>query len=124
MARHKRNTRRANSLGVILDFVDVVDKTFERLTGKPVAAWLKEFQQQPRELPGREKAAPSQSTMPLAGAYATLGLPQTASFEEVRKRYRDLARLFHPDAPGGYEEAMKLLNRAYERIRGPRGGSH
>ncbi|GAI36311.1 unnamed protein product [marine sediment metagenome] len=43
MARRKRNTRQVSSLGVILDFVDVVDKTFERLTGKPIASWLKEF---------------------------------------------------------------------------------
>ena len=123
MARGKRNTRQANSLGVILDFVDVVDKTFERLTGKPVAAWLKEFQQQPRELPGGEQAAGQQPAMPLVDAYAIFGLKPNSPLDEVEKRYRALANLYHPDRPGGYEEAMKLLNRAYKRIRGHRSGS-
>ena len=124
MARGKRNTRQANSLGVILDFVDVVDKTFERLTGKPVAAWLKEFQQQPRELTGGEQAAGQQPAMPLVDAYAILGLKPNSPLDEVKRRYRVLANLYHPDRPGGYDEAMKLLNRAYEQIQRHRGGSH
>ncbi|MBA7678708.1 Chaperone protein DnaJ [subsurface metagenome] len=117
MAQRKRKTRSTNSLGVILDFVDVVDTTFERLTGKNIASWLKEFQQQPRELPPGEKTAPGQPNMPLADAYAVLGLPQTATLEEVKRNYKRLAVVFHPDK-GGYDEAMKLLNRAYERIKG------
>ncbi len=116
MARRKRNTRQVSSLGVILDFVDVVDKTFERLTGKPIASWLKEFQERAAELPEGEQRAPIEPAMPLADAYAILGLKPNSPFDEVEKRYRVLANLFHPDRPGGYEEAMKLLNRAYERI--------
>ncbi|MBA7486169.1 hypothetical protein ES707_21722 [subsurface metagenome] len=123
MARHKRNTRGASNLGIILDFVDVVDQTFERLTGKPIAAWLKEFQQRARELPPGEEAVSPQPTMPLADAYAILGLKPNSPLDEVEKRYRVLANLFHPDKPGGYGEAMKLLNQAYERIQGRRGGS-
>ncbi|MBA7707934.1 Chaperone protein DnaJ [subsurface metagenome] len=53
--------------------------------------------------------------MSLADAYAVLGLPRTASLEEVKRNYKHLAAVFHPDK-GGYDEAMKLLNRAYERI--------
>jgi len=124
MARRKRKTEIQDAFDVIAGFRDLVNETFEKLTGRPIAAWLKEFQQQPRELPGGEQAAPVQPTMPLADAYAVLGLPQTASFEEVKKRYRNLARLFHPDAPGGYKEAMVLLNNAYDRIQGHRGGRH
>jgi len=117
MARRKRNTRQVSSLGVILDFVDVVDQTFERLTGKPIASWLKEFQQRAGELPLGKGAVSSQPIMPLADAYAILGLKPNSPLDEVKKRYRVLANLFHPDRPGGYEEAMKLLNRAYEQIR-------
>jgi len=116
MAKNRRKNKIANSLGVILDVVEVVDITFERLTGKSIASWLKEFQQQPRELPLGEQAAPQQEpAMPLADAYAILGLPQTASIEEVKRNYSRLAFIFHPDK-GGYEEAMKLLNNAYQQI--------
>ncbi|MBA7662313.1 hypothetical protein ES703_70341 [subsurface metagenome] len=98
-----------------MDFVDVVDTTFERLTGKNIATWLKEFQQ-PKELPSGQPVAPQQQpAMPLADAYAVLGLPPTASLKDVKRNYKRLAAIFHPDA-GGYDEAMKLLNRAYERI--------
>ncbi len=122
MPKHKAKTKEGNSLSVLLDLVDVVDATFERLTGKNVAAWLKEFQQRPRELPQGESAATPQSGMPLADAYAVLGLPQTASLEEVKRNYRRLAVVFHPDQKGGYEEAMKLLNNAYERVMEEKGG--
>ena len=112
MAKQKK---KANSLGVILDLVDVVDTTFERFTGKNIATWLKEFQQ-PKELPSGQPAAPQQQpAMPLADAYAVLGLPPTATLEQVKRNYKNLAVIFHPDK-GGYAEAMKLLNQAYERI--------
>ena len=122
MAKRKATSKTLNSLSVLLDFVDVVDIAFERLTGKTIASWLKEFQQRPKELPQGEQAASSQSSMPLADAYAIMGLPQTASLDQVKKHYRVLARLFHPDAPGGYVEAMKLLNNARDRIVGEKGG--
>ncbi|MBA7465028.1 Co-chaperone protein DjlA [subsurface metagenome] len=120
MPKRKAKPKEANSLSVLLDFVDVVDTTFERFTGKTVAGWLKEFQQRPRELPQGESAAPPQSDMPLADAYSVLGLPATASPEEVKRNYRNLAVIFHPDR-GGYDEAMKLLNRAYQRIKKEKG---
>lgn len=121
MAKRKAKTKEGNSLSVLLDLVDVVDATFERLTGKNVAAWLKEFQQRPRELPQGESAAASQPSMPLADAYAILGLPQTASLKEIKRNYKSLAVVFHPDR-GGYDEAMKLLNNAYERVMEEKGG--
>lgn len=98
-----------------------MDETFEKLTGKPIAAWLKEFQARPRELPAGEQVPTPEPVMPLADAYAILGLPQTASLEEVKRNYKHLAVIFHPDK-GGYDEAMKLLNRAFERIKGEKGG--
>ncbi|MBA7586222.1 Co-chaperone protein DjlA [subsurface metagenome] len=122
MTRRKRKTQIQDAFDAIAGFRDLVDDTFERLTGKSIAAWLKEFQQ-PRELPpGGERAAPHQEpAMPLADAYAVLGLPQTASLQEVKRNYRSLAVVFHPDK-GGYTEAMVLLNRAYEQIMNQKGG--
>ncbi len=120
--RGAKNKDLDNLSGLLTSYVDVVNATFERLTGKNVAAWLKEFQQRPRELPQGESAAPPQPSMPLADAYAILGLPQTASLEEVKRNYRRLAVVFHPDQKGGYEEAMKLLNNARDRILEEKGG--
>jgi len=124
MARRKRKTEIQDAFDAIAGFRDLVDETFEKLTGKPIAAWLKEFGSRPRELPGGEQATPEQPAMPLADAYAILGLKPNSPLDEVKKRYRVLANLYHPDRPGGYEEAMKLLNRAYEQIKEHRGGSH
>lgn len=124
MTKRKGKTELQDAFDAIAGFRDLVDETFEKLTGKPIAAWLREFQQQPRELPpGEQQTTPSAPVMSLADAYAVLGLPPTASLEEVKRNYKHLAAIFHPDK-GGYVEAMKLLNRAYERIQGHRGGSH
>lgn len=116
MAKSRGKNKIASSLGVILDVVEVADSIFVKLTGKTIPAWLKEFQQPPRELPPGEQAARQQPDMPLADAYAVLGVPQTASIEEVKRNYSQLAFIFHPDRKGGYNEAMKLLNQAYERV--------
>jgi len=116
MAKSRGKNKIASSLGVILGVVEVADAIFVKLTGKTIPAWLKEFQQEPRELPPGKQAAPQQPDMPFADAYAILGLPQTASMEEVKRNYGRLAFIFHPDRKGGYNEAMKLLNQAYERV--------
>ncbi|GAI71872.1 unnamed protein product [marine sediment metagenome] len=123
MGRRRSKNKQANTFGVIVDFAEAVDATFEKLTGKNISAWLKEFQQQPRELPGeKQTVSQEEPAMPLADAYSVLGLPQTASLEEVKRNYKRLAAVFHPDK-GGYVEAMKLLNQAYEQIQQQRGGS-
>ena len=116
MGKRKKKTELQDAFDAIAGFRDLVDDTFQKFTGKPIAAWLKEFQERPRELPQGEQAAPQQEpAMSLANAYSVLGLPPTASPEEVKRNYRNLAAVFHPDK-GGYKEAMKLLNNAYERI--------
>lgn len=112
----QRKTSQDNVFDIIVGFAQAVDTVFERLTGKPLASWFNEFQQRPRELPEGETATPPESAMPLADAYMVMGLSATATMAEVNERYRALARLFHPDAPGGYSEAMRLLNNARDRI--------
>ncbi|KAK4495977.1 hypothetical protein PRZ48_013245 [Zasmidium cellare] len=52
--------------------------------------------------------------------YAVFGLPQTASIEEIKDRYRLLTRQRHPDKNGGTPEAtaaFQLLNNANETLR-------
>ena len=52
--------------------------------------------------------------------YQVLGVPSTATDEEVKKAYRDLARKYHPDnyhdnpLADLAQERMKEINEAYE----------
>jgi molecular chaperone DnaJ len=54
--------------------------------------------------------------------YECLGLPRTASAEDVRRAYRRLAKQHHPDVSGGDPEAdgrFKDINEAYEVLKDP-----
>ncbi len=53
--------------------------------------------------------------------YEVLGLPFGAPIADVRLRYRQLARLYHPDINPGpeAEEKMRLLNEAYRVLSDP-----
>ena len=50
-------------------------------------------------------------------ALEELGLPRMVTAKEVKKRYRELARRYHPDRPGGDPERMQRIQRAYELLR-------
>ena len=58
--------------------------------------------------------------------YQVLGIPSTATDEEVKKAYRNLARKYHPDnyhdnpLEDLAQERMKEINEAYETIRNQR----
>lgn len=50
--------------------------------------------------------------------YKILDLPVSVSYEEIRKRYKSLAQLHHPDR-GGDEELFKQIKLAYEILSDP-----
>jgi DnaJ-domain-containing protein 1 len=53
-------------------------------------------------------------------ALRVLDLAPGASFEEVKARYKALAKLHHPDANGGdkaAEERLKSINQAYTLLK-------
>ncbi len=50
--------------------------------------------------------------------YETLGVPKSATAEEIKKAYRRLARKHHPDT-GGTEEKFKEIGEAYEVLSDP-----
>ncbi len=115
MPKRKRKTGMEEATGIVLGFANLLDTLFVRYTGKTMQDLLTESAQRPRELPPGKETVPSEPAMPLADAYTILGLKPDASIEDVKKHYRNLANLFHPDR-GGYTEAMRLLNQAYERV--------
>lgn len=47
--------------------------------------------------------------------YATLGVPETATQDEIKRAYRKLAKENHPDA-GGNEDTFKKISVAYDTI--------
>lgn len=64
----------------------------------------------------RETSRDRMGGMTRAEAYDALGLEPTASDEEVRTAYRELAKTAHPDTDGGSAEAFQSVRDAYERL--------
>jgi molecular chaperone DnaJ len=60
--------------------------------------------------------------------YEVLGVPKTATADEVKQAYRKLARLYHPDVskenPKVAEEKFKELSEAYEVLADPQKRQH
>ena len=51
-------------------------------------------------------------------SYQILGISPTSSDEEIKKRYRELAKLYHPDShPNSSEEKMKEITEAYTNLK-------
>ncbi len=55
-----------------------------------------------------------------------LGVPADASLPEIKRAYRRMARIYHPDSSHPFmrsyhEQVMKLLNEAYEQLLRSRG---
>jgi curved DNA-binding protein CbpA len=48
--------------------------------------------------------------------YEILGVEPSASFEEIKRAYQDLARKFHPDK-SGCEEKFHQIDKAYKVLR-------
>ena len=67
---------------------------------------------------------------PMRDPYSVLGVSQSASDDEVKKAYRELARKYHPDNYQNNpladlaEEKMKEINEAYETITKQRSGGY
>lgn len=54
--------------------------------------------------------------------YKTLGIPEDAPQDDVRKAYLKLAKQYHPDKTGGdkdTEKKMKEINEAYDTLKNP-----
>lgn len=51
--------------------------------------------------------------------YAILGVPHTASQDDIQQAYRRRSRECHPDAPGGSREAWERLSEAHRVLSSP-----
>src|SRR5688572_12113969 len=61
-------------------------------------------------------------TMSQRDPYEILGVPRDASQDDIRKAYRKLAHMYHPDKTGGNKEAetkLKEINGAYDILKNP-----
>jgi curved DNA-binding protein CbpA len=60
-------------------------------------------------------------TTQIANPYSVLGIPPTASDEQVREAYRRLAKQFHPDQnlDARANERMQRINRAWQMLSSP-----
>ena len=85
-------------------------------SGKKIGDWVQEAWERSQRTTIGQATAGVERAARAVDPYSILGLPHSASLEEVKMRYRQLSRIYHPDKEGGYEGAMKLLNNAYEQI--------
>jgi curved DNA-binding protein CbpA len=51
--------------------------------------------------------------------YTVLGIPPSASDEEIKDAWREAAQKAHPDRPGGSADRMIQVNEAYQILRDP-----
>ena len=69
-----------------------------------------------RELRGDAPPRQDMSAQELDMCYKILGLSPGSSWEEIEKAYRRKAQIHHPDK-GGDEDAMRVLNDVYNRLK-------
>ena len=98
----------------VLRELDDIVVTF---SGKSISGWVEEGWDKLRETKIGEAGAPLERAARSMDPYTVLGLPRDASLEQVKKRYRQLSQIYHPDKEGGHLDAMKLVNNAYEEIK-------
>ncbi len=51
--------------------------------------------------------------------YKSLGVSESASNEEIKQAFHNLAFKYHPDRPGGDEKRFKEINEAYQTLSNP-----
>ena len=61
------------------------------------------------------RANPARSMIERQQALKVLGLPPNATPQQIKRRYRALAKLYHPDR-GGNQQQMQRVIAAYEYL--------
>ncbi len=63
----------------------------------------------------QSKSNPARALIERQRALAVLGLPANATQQQIKRRYRTLAKRYHPDR-GGDREQMQRIIAAYELL--------
>ena len=76
-----------------------------------------------RCLPARDRGFVGDDTpdLPAVDPYRVLGLKRTVSPSDVKRRVKELAKVFHPDLPSGDADKMAEVNEAARAILGAGG---
>jgi hypothetical protein len=69
-----------------------------------------------RELRGDSPSTRDMNAQEMDMCYKILGLSPGSTWEEIEKAYRRKAQIHHPDK-GGDEDAMRVLNDVYNRLK-------
>lgn len=82
-------------------------------SGKTKKEYIGKKEPKPKEAPDPRKEIFSPITATHELACSILGLPKTYNLGEIKKQYRKLSLVHHPDRGGDVQE-MKFINAAYE----------
>jgi len=96
------------------EFESKKDKTYEKYHSDWTDDYVDFTYTRPSEDDERFRKAASESTLP--DYYKILEISRTASQEEIKKKYRELAKILHPDKSKdkSTEDSMAEINKAYE----------
>jgi len=96
------------------EFESKKDKTFEKYHSGWTDDYVDFTYTRPTEVDDEFRKAAKNSTLP--NYYKVLGIPQNSSQDEIKKRYRELAKKLHPDKSKGEktDDAMAEINEAYD----------
>ena len=96
------------------EFESKKDRTYEKYHSDWTDDYVDFTYTRPTEDDTEFRKASRNSTLP--DYYKILGIPRDSSPEEIKKRYRELAKKLHPDKSKEEktDEAMAEINKAYE----------
>ncbi len=93
---------------------DVIKRGFEELDRDRQALAARENAVRDQEMRLREMAA--DSYMLNSDEACDIMFKGADNILLLKKRYKDLLKMFHPDCPGGDTEMVKALNKSYDRL--------
>ncbi len=87
--------------------------TLDEMLAQQQAAYQQAYAAQQRAYAYQQYGFASPPVVPASDPYSVLGLPRSATRQEVNRRHRQLAREYRDDA-----DKLKALNNAYNAIKG------
>ncbi|MGJ3240710.1 MAG: DnaJ domain-containing protein [Anaerolineae bacterium] len=114
-----RTLQRKVRYGEIVNYAGIGGQVVNTLNPHMPGRWyVGNFEQDDQRYRHFSTAGKNIADDPLNAYFNTLGLPRNAQADAVKRAYRTLARLYHPDVntSDDADERMKRINRAYTHI--------